>query len=178
MINLIPPAAKKAVKQEYWIRVSTVWLLLWAAAVVVGGATLLPTYVLINSQLQVYSATTAAASEKVASYKDIADALVQTSNQARLIVDTARLEPFSTQFALIQSVTTSDILLLGLTSKRTASGFIPFTVSGIAKNRKALADFRDRLLAEDRVTTVDLPIANLAQDKDIMFTLTITLNAL
>ena len=176
MINLIPPAAKTAVKREYFIRVGAVWLLIWSVAIVIGGVTLLPTYVLINSQVQVYSATAAAASEKVASYKDIADELVQTSNQARLIVETARLEPLSGYFAAITSAADAGITVLSTRLSRADGGLSPLTVTGVAQDRQSLAAFRDRLLADEHIATVDLPIANLAQDKNITFTLTIVLS--
>ncbi len=178
MINLIPPPAKKAIKQEYWVRVGTIWFVIWSIAGIIGGVTLLPTYVLINSQVQVYSATAAAASEKIASYKDMADALVQTSNQARLIIETARLEPVSVHAARIAAATDESITLLGLSLTRVDSGFAPVTVTGIARDRQSLAAFRDRLLIDERITSVDLPIANLAQDRNIPFTLTIMITAL
>lgn len=178
MINLIPPPAKVAVKREYFARVGVVWLIIWSVAIMIGGVTLLPTYVLINSQVQVYSATAAAASEKVASYQDIADALVRTSNQARLIVETARLEPLSHHIATITSEADPDITLLGYRLGRTDTGFTPLIVTGVAQDRQSLATFREKLLQNERIITVDLPIANLAQDRDIKFTLTIVLTSI
>ena len=48
------------------------------------------------------------------------------------------------------------------------------SISGTAASRQALADFRNRLREEDGVESVDLPISNLAKDRDIPFELTVT----
>jgi hypothetical protein len=53
----------------------------------------------------------------------------------------------------------------------------PVSISGRAVDRQALADFRDRLLAEDAIEVVDFPISNLAKDRDIDFSMTLTMSS-
>ena len=52
----------------------------------------------------------------------------------------------------------------------------PVSLTGIARDRKTLASFRDRLLAEEQIVSVDLPISNLASDSDIQFIITVVLS--
>jgi len=54
MINLIPPAARRAVTIEYWTRVVIIWLCLFLLAVIIIAVLQLPSYVLIKSQLRAY----------------------------------------------------------------------------------------------------------------------------
>jgi len=47
-------------------------------------------------------------------------------------------------------------------------------VAGNAPSRSALVDFRDGLEAHDSFSAVELPLSNLAKDKDISFNIVIT----
>ena len=177
MINLIPPAAKKSLLLEYWIRVASVWLLLWMLALCMSASIMLPTYVLIGSQVAVYEESAAAASEKVAVYENVSVSLRAASEQARYAIDTSRLVVFSDLITRFQGLQGDTIGLTQITLSREGTDVAPIIIKGIADDRQALASFRDRLLAEASVVAVDLPISNLAQDREIAFTLTVELAA-
>ena len=176
MINLIPPQAKKKLKAEYWVRVFSVWLMLWSAALLVGAGILLPAYVLIDSQVTVYEASAAEASLKVASYENVSTSLVQASQQAKIINDAALLPVFSEYIDLFSSLENKDVQITDISFSNTEVGIAPMVMSGMASDRHSLALFRDRLLADDRIVSVDLPISNLASDKDIKFNITVNVN--
>ena len=53
--------------------------------------------------------------------------------------------------------------------------FAPVNIIGTASDRRTLAGYRDRLLESDKIDTVDLPISNLAQDKEIKFSITVNI---
>lgn len=175
MINLLPPAAKKRVHHEYWMRVATVWLILWAIAFFIGASILLPTRVLIGSQTSVYETSANEASAKVANYQDVRSSLVAAGEQARLVVDERELPAISELIGVFESLQGADIELIELNLARAGRALDPVSISGIAANRQALASFRDRLLSAEQVESVDLPISNLASDRDIKFTITVTL---
>ncbi|MCA9354371.1 MAG: hypothetical protein KC877_02525 [Candidatus Kaiserbacteria bacterium] len=176
MINLIPPRAKKGLLVEYWVRVISVWMTTWAFTLLLGAAIVLPAYVLISSQVSVYEESAAEASRKVENYESVSVALVQASQQARVIIDEAKYEPMSDLLALFEEMQGNDINLTTIILERsaTAEGFEPVTLTGIAADRHSLASFRDRLLAVPEVDDVELPISNLAEDRDIRFTITVT----
>ena len=175
MINLIPPAAKKKVLVEYWVRVISVWLILWAVTLFVSASILLPTYVLISTQVAVHEESAEIASQKVASYENVSVALIGASQQAKMVADEEALPRFSEYLDLVESLQGSDIQITEVSMSRDEQGFTPIMVSGVATDRLALASFKDRLLANAQIAVVDLPISNLARDKNIAFTITITL---
>jgi hypothetical protein len=175
MINLIPPQAKKSLMIEYWVRVASTWLILWSITLIVSTIILLPTYVLIGTQVSVYKTSAEEASLKVASYKDVSRSLVNASQRARILVDESGLADISEFITLIEGLQGSEVELSQINLNRIENGFDPMIVSGTAADRQALASFRDRLLAEEKISSVDLPISNLARDKDIQFTITVNL---
>jgi hypothetical protein len=175
MINLIPPTARKGVIAEYWIRVTSVWLILLAFALFAAAAISLPAYVLISSQVEEHESSAVEALQKVADYQNVTGALIEASQQAKLIVDEDNLPRFSTYVLMLQGLQEEGIQINTVNLKRDASGIVPIDVGGIAADRQTLASFRDRLLADESVVDVELPISNLARDKDIAFNLRVML---
>jgi len=175
MINLIPPRAKKSLALEYWVRVASVWLYLWAFALFAVGCLLLPSYVLIGSQVDVYASSAEAASEKVATYENVSTSLVRASQEARALMDERGQARFSDYITLFRGLQGNEISLFEMRFGRGEGALSPIVLSGVADDRQALASFRDRVLAQAEVESVDLPISNLARDRDIQFTITVVL---
>lgn len=176
MINLIPPKAKKSLLVEYWVRVSSVWLIVWAVALFASAAIILPAYVLIGERVEVYSFSSAESSQKVGEYEDVSTSLQQASQRAKIIVDESNLPVFSDYIALFESLQGQGVSLNKIVVSRHEGGLAPAVLAGSANNRQALAFFRDRLLDQPLVISVDLPISNLAEDKDIKFNIIVTLD--
>lgn len=176
MINLIPNQAKKSVTLEYWLRVATSWFVLWAVALIIGICVLVPTYVLINIQVSVYEESARAAEDSVANYGSVSKDLITASKQARVIVDDSNKTSIHDYVNLFEGLTGNGITLSEVSLNRSAEGIAPVSVAGKAVDRESLAAFRDRLLNEASIASVDLPISNLAKDKDIQFNLTVTMN--
>jgi len=173
MTNLIPPAAKKQIVLEYWVRVISVWVIVWAVSLLVSAFVLLPTYVLIVGSSAAYADSVADASERTAAYESISTTLTQASKQAQVVVVNARQPQLSAVFADISNTATQGIELVGVSIDRTDTGLGSIAVRGEATDRQALAMFRDRLEALSYVESVDLPIENLAENRDIEFSLSI-----
>lgn len=178
MINLIPPTAKKGIITEYWIRVVTTWLFLLSILGVVCILILLPTYVLISSQVAVYRDSASKATEKIAVYENVASDLVEASQLARVALDTSRKQLLSEYVYLFESLGGNGVSLSEITISRGvgAINFSPVSLVGTASDRQTLADFRDRLLSQEEITSVDFPISNLAKDRDIGFSITVELS--
>ena len=49
------------------------------------------------------------------------------------------------------------------------------TIAGVATTRKSLADFRDIVSKDSAFSKTDLPIGNLIKDRDVLFSMKITL---
>ena len=177
MTNLIPPAAKKSIKIEYWIRVLSVWFLAWAGALLVGVFVLVPAYVLITSQAKVYSQSTDLISQEKDGFAAVSTGLAQANAQAGFIIGGFSLPRFTEYLTLFKGLENDEVQLTEIGISRNEKGIQPVLISGEASSRQALAAFRDRLLAQSQVTAVDLPISNLAKDKDITFSLTVTVDS-
>ena len=175
MINLIPPHAKRSITIEYWIRVITVWCMLLAFAATVGLLVMLPAYVLVSSQVDVYRQSAESASQEIQNYENMSSVLNRSTEQARIIAEAKNKPVLSEYVALFQSLESSDIRIREITLAREGElNIAPIRMIGEADTRQALADFRDRLLATEVVEVVDLPISNLAKDSNIVLNLTIT----
>jgi hypothetical protein len=174
MINLIPPAVRKAIVKEYWVRVTSVFLCIAAGVALTSILFLSPVYVLISSQVDVFAQTANEAAMRVAEYDVSAAALVEANGMAQKIVDLREVDKFSTAVELLESLQGATIELDGFEFGRSLDGSLaPVEVTGEAATRQALADFRDRLLADKTVAEVNLPISNLAKDKNIQFSLSV-----
>jgi hypothetical protein len=69
----------------------------------------------------------------------------------------------------------ANILIDRLNLTQEDAKILPVRITGTATDRQALASFRDRMLAHPLISEVDLPISNLANDKDILFSLVVTM---
>ncbi len=175
MINLIPPVAKKKIITEYWVRAVSVWVLVWGVMFLVVSLLLLPVYVLVNSQVQVYETSANEAVAKVAEYDLSASVLAEANVQAQMLIELRQMKTFSDLIDDFSALQGNDIAVTDLDFRRVGIKLNSVQLEGKAKDRKALADFRDALMTLPEVKDVHLPIANLAKDKDITFSISVTL---
>lgn len=176
MINLIPLHEKKRIRFEYWLRVATVWTMLFSCVILLVMCAMVPAYVLISMQINSGAETSKAALEKVVAYEAAGTALREANKQAKAVVDNAQFIPISDRIGLIRQYENSNVTVSSITISRTADSFAPLEISGLAVSRQALATFREQLLADPQIESVNLPISNLAKDRDIQFNLTVVLS--
>jgi hypothetical protein len=176
MINLVPPTAKKKIIAEYWVRVVSVWLLILSVMLFVVSLFLLPVYVLVTSQVNVYASSANEATAKVAEYDLSASALAQTNVQSQALFELRHMKKFSDLIENFNSLMGTEIVVTSMEFKRSGMKLDSVLINGQAKDRKALADYRDNLLKLSEVKDVHLPIANLAKDRDITFSISVTLS--
>lgn len=175
MINLIPPDARTRITTEYWARVVTVWLFLLAVAAVLAGAFLLPSYVLVTSQVRSFAVEAEAAKASVAHSDGTARVLVIAGDQARLLREGEQMRRFTDLMAAVSAAAGAGIDIREYSFSRAAGVVTPVQVGGVAATRQSLAVFRDALRAEPTFAAVDLPISNFAKDRDIEFSLSLTI---
>lgn len=175
MINLIPADAKKHLVREYWIRSVTVWFFLWTFVLVLGIALLVPSFVLLNLQVKAYSDSAETADEKNANFEAVAKELEQASKTAAALGEYFSYTPMTAYIELLRGFESSAVSITQVGLERTGTEIGLVTLTGIAEDRQALAAFRNRMLEHELIETVDLPISNLAKDRQIPFELTITM---
>ena len=175
MINLIPPAARKSVVREYWLRVISVWLFLLGTGCLIVSVLLLPTYMLVRGQTVTLGGQALATADKTASYDASIAALVKASTQAAFLKAGASTTPFSGYLKIIESLSTTGISVNSVSYTHVSATVDKMTISGVAQTREGLAMFRDALEASPEFVSVVLPIASLAKATDVLFSMDMTL---
>jgi hypothetical protein len=174
MINLIPPSAKKGIAFEYWKRVIGVWLCLFSLAFVILSVFLLPTYIALNTQIGLLEDTMTAGVDRVSNYDISAAELVATNNRAKLLLENNATSAPSELITALKMSAGSNVSLNNFQFLKLDSTPM-MTVAGVAATRQDLATFRDKVTNDVRFSTVNLPISNLIKDKDLLFSMEITL---
>jgi hypothetical protein len=172
MINLIPPAAKRGITIEYWKRVIAVWLCLFSTALVILAVFLLPTFIVLQSQIGYLQEAVTAGVDRVSRYDVTATELTTANKQAALLLEN---QATNTPSALIQIINTyagNAVTLNNFQFSKLDSTPV-LVLSGVAATRQDLARFRDVLDQDTRFVAVDLPISNLIRDKDLLFSMEI-----
>lgn len=177
MVNLIPPGAKKSVIIEYWLRVLTVWSIVMTIVSVLFAVTFMPVYVSVDSKIEAYQESAALASQKIASFQAVSKELTHSTQQAQLLISSTQETSLSKIIDLFDSLETDGIDFSQVyVSKVTGGDLAPVTLNGTARDRQALADFKDRLLDQESIESVDFPISNLTKDRDISFSITVNMS--
>ena len=177
MINLIPLRARKDVKVEYWIRVVSVWFFLMSFALLITGVLLFPSLSLIQSQLDVYGNSYKQASEENESNKKLEESIRVANSVAQKLVRVEDTYLFTVLLADIQAAANDTIFLESVLMNRTDGKVDTIQLTGNAVSRGALVQFRDALEAYDAFASIELPLSNLAKDKDIPFNITVTIQS-
>lgn len=174
MVNLLPPEAKRQITFEYYVRVATVWLFLMTGAMCVLGALLVPISLLVKLQLNAYNETYTRVTADKSTFAE-AEAQVLTANSvARELERAAAVTPLWDDIALVNNLAGPAIALESLSIARGTTGIASFVITGEAATRAELAAFRDRIKADERFADAALPLSNLAKDKEIPFSITIS----
>ncbi|HRH22885.1 MAG TPA: hypothetical protein PLB51_02770 [Candidatus Paceibacterota bacterium] len=104
------------------------------------------------------------------------ESFVDTSKEKMSVVESAEsVKLFSDSLAEFFSYYTSGISLNSMTFERGEKQNI-IRMSGVAETRDALLDFSKSLKSNHRFESVDLPVSNLARNKDIDFSITVMEN--
>jgi hypothetical protein len=177
MVNLIPQAAKRHLVFEYYVRVVSVWLFLIMGAMLVLGMLLIPVSALVILQLKVYTETFNRVSADNATFGDSEKTVLAANVLASELNKINTYQPIWNHVAAVQSLAEANISIESISLERSKTGAVEtITVTGEAATRGALAAFRDRIENEPRFKSAALPISNLAKDKDVPFSIVITVN--
>lgn len=174
-INLIPTDARRKVAREYWLRVAAVWVVLVSLALAIVAVLQIPLYVLVATQAQVYQNTVTEAGVDREGLAQARTALEQANSIAATLNVTDTDVAFSeyVDALLAQRSPAVDVTSISL-ERRGAAMPMVVRVMGVAQTRQDLVRFRDAAEAHVLFDEVELPLSNLAQDEDIVFSVPIT----
>lgn len=177
MANLIPQTAKRSITIEYWIRVISVWFVLFGVAALTVAVLNVPVYFLIQSQLHTHSTLFSDAHEQNTSYEKIEAEIVKANDTATLLIGMKNIDPIVPLITKIESLKNQKITLTSFSVTRNASTELnSLSIIGVAVDRTSLVDFSRAIEATDTFSEASIPLSNLAKDKDIPFTINAVLS--
>jgi cytoskeletal protein RodZ len=176
LINLLPSSKRKFFRREYFIRVSTVALLLLAFVVALSGVFLLPTYIFLNQEVssENFQLQRLSKSQTTQEQQEQAESTALQSEATQLSKDGSA----PTASALIQTllaVPHAGIAILGFVyTPATGSQKGTMAITGVASTRETLRNYDESLSSLPFVSNADLPISDYASESNINFTITLT----
>jgi len=177
MFNVLPQEEKIAIQKEYRVRRLIVIGVFFIITLIIGLILLFPSYLVsqINAQntaslLEAIQQELQKSKSHVATPEDISALREKIAllNAAKSSVSVSNL------FSIIVAKKGNAVQLSNFTFKKNSDGTLELAVGGNARTRDALTQFSRALEADPAFSAVDLPISSLAKDKDIDFTMTIT----
>lgn len=178
MSNLLPELEKKNLRKEYLARILVLFLLMLLVTFILASVYLLPSYFSSKDKARLTE-------ERVVFLKSYSDKnketnpdliLRETKEKLDILSKDSNLITLSQAIKKIIQKRPSAIKLDAFVYRTISPTELRLSVSGIAKDRDSLINFTD-LLKEDRdFSGVKLPVSNLAPNKNIDFTINITLN--
>ena len=180
MLNLLPTREKKKLRTEYYIRLATVVVSMFALVFILGGAFLVPVYIAARYEkesavgsLATHTNTTTSEDEE----RDAGAILTETNKrvQALLVASTAtgtRSIP-SDLFSKILTFKTPAIKITSFVYSGSL-GQEQVKISGVSQDRESLALFAEGLRKSGVFTAVELPVRSYVKSSNIDFSITLT----
>ncbi len=175
MINLIPPKGHTALKHEYVLRVGALYGFMFAGVFAAGAILMIPTYVLVSSQLNSVRPDDEHVEETKTAYTE-ALAHIQEANtvMAQLRGGMPNIE-ISKVIEEIVRVAPKGVVFSTFKATREGGVLKTVDVQGEAATRKTLAALKNALEASPLFETANIPISDLARENNLPFVITITL---
>ena len=174
MINLIPPQGQRVARQEYMLRVTSTFFILFGILGLFLTVAYIPTYVLITAQMKVISAE----NQQNAPNQETARKAENEVQQANNIVAQLKALPSSNNYITyieeILKTAPEGISFKTFTLGITGGVFDMIQVQGTASTRETLSRFKTALEATDMFTKAEVPIADLVRETNLPFVIAIT----
>lgn len=174
MLHLLLPEQKKNLKKEYAVRAASVFMLLLVAVLVLWIATLVPSFALVQIEKKVLEPQQQALLlplfENGASVKDY----VASVNQKIALL--AKPEFVVSEYVreiVSRQVRSVEINVIEFMTADVTSASVRLV--GIANNRESLVEFSNELEKSEMFSSVDVPFSSFAENADIPFTITLTI---
>lgn len=178
LTNLLPSERRRALARDYFLRLGTVVAIFATALVLAAGALLAPTYVFLAKSVAAKEARLASMRSSLSSSDDAALsarlAALRSDTGALSAIDSAHSASAIVRAAL--AVSRSGVALSGF-EYAPAADARPGTLSlsGTAATRDALRGYQLALERASFARSASLPVSTYAKDRNIPFTIAITL---
>jgi len=178
MFNLLPPEQKKSIRREYHLRLATVVFSFLSFTGLVLLAFLLPSFFKINISYSDLARQKNQLEEKTPELKDVemlTKTVSETMKKLRILetgLDNAALSVVIEKIISIQP-SGLEIKNLSFSLKEQES---KVKLTGQANTRNLLLDFVKKLGEDELFSSVDLPVSDLAKDREVKFSVSFNVN--
>lgn len=175
MLELLPNVYKKAIKEEYLLRVAAVSMSFSLAAGIMLLVSLSPSYFLSAMKGKIANQEF----ENVKKFEnDVGDkelrAEIKSSKEMIALLKSGSGSPSIKDLILkIAGKKNSGVRIDGISMNNSKDGQYQIFIKGTSDNRESLKSFADMLAVEKEFGGVDLPISNFAKTVDIDFNITL-----
>ena len=177
MINLIPKEEEKRIIKDFYFRLATAFLFLFAFFMLIASLALFPSYFsalnkekLANTQLE------AQKNEAIPQLDQDATALIKDLDSKLTVIENSMKTRFLISEKVIDQVILEKIPDIKITKISFNNDVVlgrKISVYGIAKNREQLLLFKQALEKNKAFSKVDLPVSNFIKETDIQFYLSL-----
>jgi hypothetical protein len=174
MINLIPPGGHRAVRKEYVMRVGATYCFLFAAVAILLTIALVPTYVLVRAQMRGFS-THGVVQETATDLKSIEADVTRIEAILAELRRHPETTPMTSILRAIEDAASSGITFRNFVLGHTKGTLNPIQVQGVASRREDLVALKQALEQHALFESATVPLGDLAREREVPFSLTITL---
>jgi len=174
MANVLPETEKKRIYHEYLLRLVAVVFVLATVSFVISTVFLAPVYLLSLAKNRATAERAAVLKQSIALEDKMVVEIFVSMKKRLAFLAAHRTSPSSLNaLTAILNNRTEDIELTFFFFEADEKGEATLSLEGVATSRNALAGFAKKLEKEPLFERVKLPVSNLAQDRDIEFSLNV-----
>lgn len=166
-LNLIPPLRRKEIEKTYILRM----IIRWQVEIFLILLIFLALLWHISYILKIESSSSLKQiemSRQSFSYKDMQDYKEKIKNANTQVADVERIQRGQIYWSeLLDKI--NKIIFTGIEVDSLGTKDYQVFLTGMAGNRDALANFKEKLTQEDCFTEVDFPLANLVNKENLIF---------
>ncbi len=175
MFKLLTDEEKDKLKAEYKLRRLVLIVSFLAAIFLIGVVGLFPTYIITASREKDAQNRVEALNKELTgnSSEDIDKWLQDINTKIKLFTPAADNDRPYEAYLKIISLKPEKIIIEGMGYQKTKANLVEYSVRGIAKDRRSLIDFQNKLNSSADFKNASVPVSDLAKDSDIAFTLSL-----
>jgi hypothetical protein len=177
LTNLIPPQQSQAFRRAYFLRLTTVAVMMLACIVFIQCILLIPTYLAEHLRVKANSIELAkvSAQNATAQEQQVAKTVTDLKTESDYLLSVGTLPAASTALRAVLAVSHPGITLSSFSfTPGNAGTQTTMSITGISDTREDLRNYDATLSALPYVSNADLPISVYAKDNAIPFTITLT----